>query len=82
MPTMNVAIPPEFVAFAKEQVEAGAFASEEEVVAAALREHVARLDGLRALIDEGLDSGKPLDGETFLRELLEETRKLAARRRA
>ena len=77
---MNVAIPPEFAAFAKQQVEAGAFASEEEVVAAALREHLARLDELRALIDEGLDSGDPLDGETFLRELLEETRTLAARR--
>ena len=46
---------------------------------AALREHLARLDELRALIDEGLDSGEPLDGETFLRELLEETRTLAAR---
>jgi putative addiction module CopG family antidote len=79
MPAMNVAIPPEFAAFAKRQVEAGAFASEEEVVAAALREHLARLDELRALIDEGLDSGEPLDGETFLRELLEETRTLAAR---
>jgi putative addiction module CopG family antidote len=80
MPAMNVAIPPEFAAFAKQQVEAGAFASEEEVVAAALREHLARLNELRALIDEGLDSGEPLDGETFLRELLEETRALAARR--
>ncbi len=76
---MNVAIPPEFAAFAREQVEAGAFASE-EAVATALRDYLARVEELRALIQEGLGSGEPVDGETFLRELLEETKALAAQR--
>lgn len=79
---MNVAIPPEFAAFAREQVAAGTFASEEEAVGVALRDYLARLDELRALIDEGDASGDPVDGETFLRELLDETRALAAQRGA
>jgi putative addiction module CopG family antidote len=69
---MQVAIPPEFEAFAREQVEAGTFASTEEAVAVALRDYLARLEELRALIDEGLNSGDPVDGETFLSELLAE----------
>ena len=76
---MQVAIPPEFEAFAREQVEAGTYASTEEAVAVALRDYLARLEELRALIDEGLDSGDPVDGETFLRDLLEETKALAAK---
>ena len=75
---MQVAIPPEFEAFAREQVEAGTYASTEEAVAVALRDYLARLEELRALIDEGLESGDPVDGETFLRDLLEETKALAA----
>jgi putative addiction module CopG family antidote len=69
---MQVAIPPEFEAFAREQVEAGAFASVEEAVAVALRDYLARLAELRALIDEGLESGEPVDGETVFAELLAE----------
>ena len=45
--------PPEFEAFAREQVEAGTYASTEEAVAVALRDYLARLEELRALIDEG-----------------------------
>ena len=74
MPDMNVTIPPEFAAFAKEQVEAGAFASEEEAVAVVLRDYLARLEALRALIDEGLESGDPVDGEIVFAELLAELR--------
>ncbi len=74
---MHIAVPPEFEAFAREQVAAGAFASEEEVVVAALRNHLVRVEELRALIDEGDASGGFVDGETFLRELLEETKALA-----
>jgi putative addiction module CopG family antidote len=59
---MQVAIPPEFEAFAREQVEAGTYASTEEAVAVALRDYLARLEELRALIDEGLESGDPVDG--------------------
>jgi putative addiction module CopG family antidote len=62
MPAMNVAIPPEFEAFAREQVEAGTFASAEEAVAMALHDYLARLEEQRALIDEGLESGQPIDG--------------------
>ena len=69
---MQVAIPPEFEAFAREQVEAGTFASVEEAVAAALHDYLARLEELRALIDEGLESGEPVDGETVFAELLAE----------
>ena len=76
---MQVAIPPEFEAFAREQVEAGTYASTEEAVAVALRDYLARLEEVRALIDEGLESGDPVDGETFLRDLLEETKALVAK---
>jgi putative addiction module CopG family antidote len=69
---MQVAIPPEFEAFAREQVEAGTYASTEEAVAVALRDYLARLEELRALIDEGLKSGDPVDGEAVFEELLAE----------
>jgi putative addiction module CopG family antidote len=69
---MNVALPPDLEAFARELVRAGAFASGEEAVAGALRDYQVRLERLRALIDEGDESGEPVDGETFLRELLAE----------
>jgi putative addiction module CopG family antidote len=64
MTAMNVAIPTEFEAFAREQVEAGIFASAEEAVATALHDYLARLKELRALIDEGFESGAPVDGRT------------------
>jgi putative addiction module CopG family antidote len=82
MSAMNVAIPPEFEAFAREQVEAGTFASAEEAVATALHDYLARLEELRFLINEGLESGGAVDGESFLRDLLDETRALAAPRQA
>ena len=59
---MNVAIPPEFAAFAREQVAAGAFASEEEAVSVALRSYLSKLEELRASIDEGDASGESVDG--------------------
>jgi putative addiction module CopG family antidote len=61
---MNVTIPPEFEAFAREQIEAGTFTSEEEAVATALHDYLARLKELRALIDEGFESGAPVDART------------------
>ena len=69
---MNVTIPPEFAASASEQVAAGTFASEEEAVGIALRSYLVRLEELRALIQEGLDSGGPVDGEVVFAELLAE----------
>ena len=54
--------------------------SSPEELTAALDDYRARLEALRAEIDEGLNSGDPVDGGTFLRELLEETKALAAQR--
>lgn len=74
---MSATIPPEFEAFARQQVEAGAFASEQEAVDAALKGYVDDFYELRASIQQGLDEldrGEGIDGETFMRELIEETR--------
>lgn len=78
---MQVAIPPEFEAFAREQVEAGAFPSAEAAVAAALRGHLARVEELRDLIDPALaeaDRGEIVDARDVLRDLADKAR---ARRR-
>ncbi len=75
---MNVVIPPEFERFAREQIAAGHVASEEEAVAKALRDYLARIAELRALVDPAiaeLDRGEGLDGETVLNELIEDTRR-------
>ena len=47
----NLPIPPDFAAFAREQVAAGRYASEAEVVADALRRYLADRDALLALLD-------------------------------
>ena len=54
--------------------------SSPEELTAALDDYRARLEALRAKIDEGISSGAPVDGETFLRELLEETKALIYQR--
>ena len=75
---MNVAIPPEFESFAREQVKAGHVASEEEAVAVALRDYLAQIEELRALVDpaiEELERDEGMDGEAVLRELIEDTRR-------
>ena len=59
---MNVAIPPEFAAFAREQVATGAFASEQEAVAVALRSRLPRPEKRRALTGEGDNGGETLGG--------------------
>ena len=74
---MNVPIPPEFEAFARDQVRVGAAASEEESVALALRDYLTRVDEWRAAVDEGLadvDRGDVVDGDTFMAELLADTK--------
>jgi putative addiction module CopG family antidote len=65
---MNVSIPPEFEAFAREQVATGRYASEAEVVADALKQYLADRKALLGLLDpaiEQLDRGKglPFDAE-------------------
>ncbi len=54
--------------------------SSPEELTAALDDYRARLEALRAEIDEGISSGDPVDGEAFLRELLEETKALIHQR--
>jgi putative addiction module CopG family antidote len=66
---MNVSIPPEFEAFAREQVAAGRYSSEAEVVADALKQYLADREGLLASpldpaiaqLDRG--EGRPFDAE-------------------
>ena len=76
---MNVALSVEFETFARAQVAAGAFASEEEVVAAALKAYLEDVHDLHAMVAEGfasIDRGEGLDGATFMRDLIVETRAL------
>lgn len=78
---MMVVIPPEFESFAREQVAAGFVSSEEEAVAAVLRGYLDDVEALRALLDpelEALDRNDTIDGETFMRELLDETEGMVA----
>ena len=58
-------------------VAAGAFASVDEAVAAALRDQAARVEYLRAEVEKGiasLDRGEGFDGETALQTLIAEMR--------
>ena len=54
--------------------------SSPEELTAALDDYRAQLEALRAAVDEGLNSGEPVDGETFLHELLAELEGKAAAR--
>jgi putative addiction module CopG family antidote len=65
---MNVPIPPEFEAFAREQVAAGRYPSEAEVVADALKQYLADRVALLALLDPAIEQldrgeGRPFDAE-------------------
>ena len=74
---MQVAIPPEIEVFAREQVAAGTFPSEEAAFADALRRHLARVEELRALIDPAIaeaERGDTTDGRAFLRDLADKAR--------
>ena len=62
---MNVPIPPEFEAFAREQVAAGRFASEAEVVADALRQYLADRKALLALLDPAIEQLDRGEGRRF-----------------
>jgi putative addiction module CopG family antidote len=65
---MNVPVPPEFKTFAREQVAAGRYACEAEVVADALKQYLADREALLALLDPALaqldrGEGRPFDAE-------------------
>lgn len=80
---MSATILPEFEAFARQQVEAGVFASEQEAVDAALRGYVEEFHELRASIQEAIaedEAGGGVDGETFMAELLADAKARAAAR--
>ena len=77
---MNVSIPPEFEAFAREQVAAGRYSSEADVVAAALKQYLADRQALLAILDpaiEQLDRGEghPFDAEQTKRRGRERRRR-------
>lgn len=62
----NISIPAEFETFAREQVAAGRYASEGEVVADALRQYLADREALLALLDPAIEQldrgeGRPFD---------------------
>ena len=74
---MQVAIPPAFESFAREQIAAGHVGSEEEAVARVLRDYLDEVRVLRELVDPAIaaaDRGDTADGETFMQELLAETK--------
>ena len=80
---MQVKIPNEFEVFAREQVAAGHFASEEEAVATALRDYLDEVHVLRAMLDPAIaaaDRGDLVDGETFMKELIAEAEAMAVAR--
>jgi putative addiction module CopG family antidote len=65
---MNVSIPPEFEAFAREQVASGRYSSEAEVVADALKQYLADREALLAWLDPAIaqldrGEGRPFDRE-------------------
>jgi putative addiction module CopG family antidote len=62
---MNVSIPPEFEAFAREQVAAGRYASEAEVVADALKQYLADREALLALLDPAIEQLDRGEGRAF-----------------
>lgn len=75
--SMNVAIPPEFESYAREQVQAGVVASEEEAATVVLRRYAAHITEVRGLLDPAIaqaDRGEGMDGDAFMQELIEETR--------
>ncbi|MCL4672150.1 MAG: type II toxin-antitoxin system ParD family antitoxin [Sphingomonadaceae bacterium] len=63
-----------FTDFARRKVESGEFGSTSEVVREAMRQYMAedaRIEALRAAIQEGIDSGppEPFDFKEFLKEM-------------
>jgi putative addiction module CopG family antidote len=80
---MNVAIPPEFEAFAREQVAVGRYASEAEVVADALKQYLADREAVLALLDPAIEQpdrgeGRPFDAEDTKRRGRERRRRAGA----
>ena len=74
---MNIAIPREFEAIARERVRTGIAASEEEAAVTVLREYAAGVEAIREMLDPAfaeLERGETVDGEAFMREFIQDTR--------
>lgn len=70
----SIALGEPFIEFARRKVASGEFGSTSEVVREAMRQYIAedaKLEALRAAIQEGLDSGpaEPFDFDQFLKEM-------------
>jgi putative addiction module CopG family antidote len=64
----EISIPPEFEVLVRQQVAAGRYASEAEVVADALKQYLADREALLALLDPAIEQldrgeGRPFDAE-------------------
>jgi putative addiction module CopG family antidote len=84
---MNMSIPPEFEAFAREQAAAGRYASTADVVADALKQYLADRDALLALLDPAIEQldrgeGRPFDAEDTKRRGRERRRRAGGCRQA
>lgn len=78
---MNVPIPPEFEVFAREQVAAGRYSSEVEVVAEALKQYLADREALLKVLDPAIEQlnrgeGRPFDAEDTKRRGRERRRRV------
>jgi putative addiction module CopG family antidote len=62
----EVSIPAEFEAFAREQVAAGRYSSEAEVVADALTQYLADREALLALLDPAIEQLDRGEGRPFV----------------
>ena len=74
---MDAPIPPEFEAYARDQVAAGFVASEAEAVADVLMRYLRHVEDTRALVDPAIaeaDRREGMGGDAFLRALIEESR--------
>ena len=80
---MNVSIPPKFEAFAREQVAAGCYSSEAEVVVDALKQYLADRQALLELLDPAIEQlergeGRPFDAEDTKRRGRERRQRASA----
>ncbi|MDD9927365.1 MAG: type II toxin-antitoxin system ParD family antitoxin [Rhodospirillaceae bacterium] len=73
---MNLKLPPALQAFVDGRYETGRYASKSEIVYEGLRSlmdeedrHAQKLAALRQAIQDGLESGAPIDGDDVFTEL-------------
>lgn len=79
---MSATILPEFEAFARQQVAAGVFATEQEAVDAALKGYLDDFHELRASLHEAAaeaDRSEGVDGEVFMADMIARAKADAAR---